>query len=222
MQEKGSSFRKVTAETIAKENNIEYLPETIWSKMDASYKEAYCFYAVKGKYILFHPSNDGKPMCPFEWYFMFDGKEQMIMDNQSAFKNITNLSDILLQMTRLYSRYIDDDVIIEPYGFALKLEDEVCPDYIGKASLIITDSTIVDHKVKKDEFIDAKKHFINAFLDQFIGWNFGVIVRKDKKLEKELLELNKLVISKDLKVYTGFGIDIWCTEDVQQYKFRKK
>ena len=32
----------------------------------------------------------------------------MIMDNQSSFKNITNLSEILLQMVRLYAKYKEE------------------------------------------------------------------------------------------------------------------
>ena len=221
MQVKDESFRKITAEDIAKENHLKYLSETIWSKMDTAYKGANCFYAVKGEYILFHPANDGAEMRSYEWYFLFDGKEQMIMNNQSAFKNITNLSDILLQMTRLYSKYIDDYVFIDSERFVLKLEDEVCPDYKGKATLVLTDSTIRNSKVKESEIMDVKKYFINAFLDKFIGWNFGVAVRNNQKLEKELVKLNELVISKGLRCNTSFGLDLLSTEDVKQYNFRK-
>lgn len=61
------------------------------------------------------------------------------MDNQSSFKNITNLSEILLQMVRLYAKYIDENVFIGSFGFAIKLDEEVRPDYVGRATLVMTD-----------------------------------------------------------------------------------
>lgn len=73
------------------------------------------------------------PTCPFKWYGEFDGETKMLMDNQSSFKNITNISEILLHMVRLYAKYIDENVFINSDGFAIKLDEEVKPDYVGRA-----------------------------------------------------------------------------------------
>lgn len=215
-----SNSRRITAKELAFENNIEYIKNAQGKKVYPGEDYVNQFYVVNDRYILLHPPNDGMPTCPIEWYGKFDGENKMIMDNQSSFKCITNLSDILLQMVRLYAKYLDEDVFIAFSGFAVKLEEEVCPDYIGKASLVLTADVIPNNKVKSEQVLDAKKFFINCFLDHFIGWNFGVAVKNNAQLEKELLELNNLVINKGLRQNAGPGFEVWCSEDVQDYDMR--
>ena len=213
-----ADFQKITAKKVATENGIEYISKATGKKLHSNEKYVNQVYAVKGNYILLHPANDGMPTCPIEWYGKFDGENKMIMDNQSSFKCITNLSDIILQMVRLYAKYIDDDMFIASAGFAIRLDDEVCPDYTGKASFVLTDDAIRNNKVKPDQVIEAKKYFLNDFLDHFIGWNFGVAVKSNPQLERELLEFNNLVISKGLREDAGPGFEVWCSEDVQHYE----
>ena len=135
----GAAFQKITAKVIATENGIDYISSVTEKKYNSGEQYANQFYAENGCYILLHPANDGMPTCPFEWYGEFDGEPKMLMDNQSSFKNITNLSEILLQMVRLYAKYIDEDVFIGSFGFAIKLDEEVRPDYVGRATLVMTD-----------------------------------------------------------------------------------
>ena len=158
-----TDFQKITAKKVATENGIEYISKATGKKLHSNEKYANQVYAVKGKFILLHPANDGMPTCPIEWYGKFDGKAKMIMDNQSSFKGITNLSDIILQMVRLYAKYIDDDMFIASAGFAIRLDDEVCPNYTGKASFVLTDDAIRNNKVKPDQVIEAKKYFFFNF-----------------------------------------------------------
>ncbi len=212
-----ADFQKITAKNVADENGIEYISNATGKKLNLGEKYVNQFYAVKGKYILLHPANDGMPTCPFQWFGKFDGKYMIIMDNTSSFKCITNLSDIILQMVRLYAKYIDDDMFIASAGFAIRLDDEVHPNYTGKASFVLTDDAIRNKKVKPEQVIKAKKYFINDFLDHYIGWNFGVAVKSNPQLEKELLEFNSLVISKGLREDAGPGIRVWSSDDVQPY-----
>ena len=214
-------FQKITAKKVATENGIEYIPKAYGKKIHSNAKFVNQIYAKKGNFILLHPANDGMPTCPIEWYGKFDGKSKMIMDNQAAFNCITNLSDILLQMVRLYSKYIDYNVFISSAGFAIRLDDEVYPNYIGKASFVLTHDAIQNNKVKPSQVIEAKKHFLNDFLDHFIGWNFGMAVKNNPQLEKELLEFNNLVISKGLREDAGPGFEVWCSNDVQHYVLKK-
>ena len=102
----------------------------------------------------------------------------------------------------------------------MKLEDEVCPDYVGKAKLVLAKEAILNHKVKPEEKDDAKRYCINYFLDHFIGWNFGVVVKNNSELEKALLELNELAIRKGLREYAGRGFEVWQSEDVMPYKLK--
>lgn len=219
-EKSNADFQRITAKKIAAENGIEYISKATGKKYHSGKKYVNQFYAVKGKYILLHPANDGMPTCPIEWFGKFDGKDKMIMDNQSSFKGITNLSDIILQMVRLYAKYIDDDMFIASAGFAIRLDDEVCPDYTGKASFVLTDDAIRNNKVKPEQVIEAKKYFFNDFLDHFIGWNFGVAVKSNPQLEKELLEFNSLVISRGLREDAGPGFEVWCSDDVQHYDLK--
>lgn len=214
-------FQKITAKDIATENGIDYIPSVTEKKYNSGEQTANQFYAENGCYILLHPANDGMPTCPFEWYGEFDGETKMLMDNQSSFKNISNLSEILLQMVRLYAKYIDEDVFIGSFGFAIKLDQEVKPDYVGKATLVMTDSAIQNKRVKPKQVVDAKEYCINEFLDHFIGWNFGVAVKSNPQLEKELLEFNSLVISKGLRKDAGPGFEVWCSDDVEHYDLKK-
>ena len=205
------TYHDITADMIAAENGMECIHSiTEWKKGDDN-----GFYARKGMYILMYPANDGYPTCPFKWY---TGKGELIMDNQSSFKCITNLDEIILDMIKLYTKYIDADVFISSLGFAMKLEDEVCPEYIGKAKLALAKEAILNHKVKPEEKEKAKKYCINYFLDHYIGWNFGVVIKSNSELEKALIELNELVISKGLREDAGSGLEVWQSNDVMPYK----
>lgn len=215
-----ADFQKITAKEVAKESGIEYISKATGKMLHSSEKYVNQVYALKGKYILLHPANDGIPTCPIEWYGKFDGNVKMIMDNQSSFKCITNLSDIILQMVRLYAKYIDDDMFIASDGFAIRLDDEICPNYIGKATFVLTDDAIRNGKVKLEQVTEAKKYFLNDFIDHFIGWNFGVTIKSNPQLEKELLEFNSLVISKGLREAAGPGFEVWCSDDVQHYMMK--
>lgn len=216
-----ADYQKVTAKTVAKENDIGYISDARGKKISKKRKYVNSVYAGKGKYILLHPANDGMPTCPIEWYGEFNGKTEMIMDNQSSFKGITNLSEIILQMVRLYAKYIDENIFIASAGFAIELEDEVCPNYHGRAKLVLTKDSIRNNKVKPEQIIEAKKYFINDFLDHYIGWNFGVAVKSNPELEKELIEFNNLVIRKGLREYAGTGFEVWESEDVMHYELKR-
>lgn len=221
IEEQVADFQKITAKMIAEENGIGYIPKATGARIQLYEEFVTRVLAAEGKYILLHPANDGMPTCPIEWYGKFNGEYQMIMDNQTSFKYITNLSEIILQMVRLYVKYIDEDVFIGSMGFAIRLDDEVCPYYYGKASFVLTDDAIQNSQVKPKQVVAAKKFFVNEFLDHFIGWNFGVAVRSNPELEKELLELNDLVISKGLREDAGAGFCVWSDIDVEHYELKK-
>ena len=215
-----TGFQRITAKEVAKENGLDYIPNASGKKTRVNDRYANQFWIKKGCYMLLYPANDGMPEYPFEWYRKFDGKAKMVIDNQSSFKSISNLSDILLQMVRLYAKYIDDDMFIAAYGFAIRLDDKVTPDYSGKASLVLTNDSIRNNKVKLDQTDEAKKYLINDFLDHYIGWNFGVAVKSNPQLEKELLDFNDLVISRGLRKDAGPGLELFYSNDVQHYKMK--
>ncbi|MFI3260626.1 MAG: hypothetical protein R3Y13_02830 [bacterium] len=211
------NYGEIDATMIAKDNNIEYLEE-VKSKTNHNKKYENSCYLYDGKYMLLYPANDGMPTCPIVWY---NEKKDKIMDNQFSFENITNLDDIILKMINLYENYIDDNVFIASNSFAIKLTDEIVPNYIGKASLVLTKDSIRNNKVKKEQLLEAKKYFINGFLDQFLGWNFGIIIENNSQLENKILEFNELVISKGLREDFSMGLDVWSSEKVKGYELKR-
>lgn len=158
--------------------------------------------------IFLYPPNDGTPTCPFEF---FKGKK-LIISNQKAYSEITNLDEILLQIVRIFDKSLDNGIIIDPYYFMLKLTDEITEEYKGNATLVITEKAIRNHKVNHQNFNEATKYFMNHFLDHFIGWNFGVSVNRNETLRNELEALNEKVIDMGIREYAGSGYEVYGTE----------
>ena len=168
----------------------------------------------------FYPLNDGKNICPFEWYMRFYGDDLKVIDNKDAFSQITNLDEILCQIVDVYIKYIDDDdVVISSYDFALELEEPATSNYKGRASLVITDGVFKKSKTL-EKTLEIKKFYLNEFLDRFIGWNFGVAVSKNSNLAEKLEWLNYLVILKEHRKNLGAGLEVITSETVQPYPIR--
>lgn len=161
--------------------------------------------------VFFYPVNDGMPTCPFE--FLKDNK--VVMHNQNVYSEITNLDEIILQMVRIFDKALDEGIVIDPYSFMLKLNDEIIEDYKGAASLVITEKAIINRKLNERNFDNAQKYFINHFLDHFIGWNFGVSVNRCETLRNELEQLNEKVIDKGIREYAGPGFEVYGYDNVE-------
>jgi hypothetical protein len=205
---------------LAREVGIEYVDKVIVTYSDEVRSYLNEFHMKDNMYLLLYPLNDGRNICPFEWYMRFDDEELKVIDNKDAFSQITNLKEILCQIVDIYIKYIDDDdVVISSSNFGLKLEDPVTSNYKGRASLVITDKVIKKAKTP-EKTLEIKKFYLNEFLDRFIGWNFGVIVSKDYNLAAKLERLNYLVILKELRKDLGTGLELIASETVQPYELR--
>ena len=162
--------------------------------------------------IYLYPVTDGFPTCPFEFY----KGTKLILNNQKVYSEITNLDEIILQIVRIFNKSLDEGIVLDPYYFMLRLDDEIKPCYKGSATLVITEKTIRNQKLNKKNFDEANKYFINKFLDRFIGWNFGVSVNKNETLKKELEELNEKVIDMGLREYAGPGLNVYGVDSEAQ------
>lgn len=205
---------------LAKDVELEYVDKVIVTYPHERFNYLNQFHMANNCYLLFYPLNDGKNICPFEWYMRFYGKEIKVIDNENSFVQITNLSEILCQIVDIYIKYIDDpDVVISSYDFALKLEEPVTSNYKGRASLVITEGVFKKAKTP-EQTLKIKKFFLNEFLDRFIGWNFGLAVAKNLDLAEKLEQLNYLVILKELRKNLGSGLEVITSETVQPYELR--
>ena len=175
-------------------------------------------YGVSNNTIFFYPLNDGFPTSGFEF---IKGKN-VVINNSDEFSQISNLDEILIQMVRLYDKALDNGIVMDPYFFMLELKDEPVKDYHGSAELIITDKAIRNQKLDESNFYEANKHFINEFLDHFIGWNFGVSVNRSAVLKQELEELNTKVIEMGIREASVSGLDVYGSTEaiggLQHYK----
>lgn len=158
--------------------------------------------------IFLYPVNDARPTCPFGFY----KDNKLIIHNQNVYSEITNLDEIILQLVRIFDKSLEKGIVIDPYYFMLRLDDEVKENYKGKATLTITEKAIRNQKLNKENFDEANKYFINRFLDHFIGWNFGVSVNRNETLRNELELLNQKVIEKGIRKYAGPGFEVYGTD----------
>ena len=189
---------------IAKSLELEFVVHDL-SKIK---KDGVNAYNMDDNLVFFYPVNDARPTCPFEFY----KNNKLIIHNQNVFSEITNLDEIILQLVRIFNKSLDLGIVIDPYFFMLKLEGDIKENYKGKATLVITEKAIRNHKLNKENFTEANKYFINRFLDHFIGWNFGVSVNRNEILKNELELLNIKVIEKGIREDAGSGFEVYGTD----------
>jgi len=148
------------------------------------------------------PHNDGEPTCPFVWYQRNGGYVE-ILNNRDDFTQIQNLPSIIDKITDVMGESYDRRRPIDPFlSFAIRLVDEVRPEYSGNGELVLLTGNFLNDRARTDRD-GASAHFANNFLDMFIGWNFGDIVRDTEELEAKLLDLNQKLIKdgKRIKEY---------------------
>lgn len=223
---KEEEYRKLNVEEFADLNNIDYIPFVGGSVIEND-EGIERIVASENKYIRFYPFNDGYNYSPKkEWFGKFekDGSVYyaMMLDTKKAFNCITNLKDILMQMIQLYCDNMNNDVFLDPYEFALILEDEPKEGYVGRAKLAITADTIKNKNIEADEREERKKYYLNRLLDCFIGWNFGVIIENNTDLMVKVMLLNDWVITKGMRVPKGTGSKLHFDEYIKRYKLKTK
>lgn len=221
---KEEEYRKLTAEEFADQNNIDYI-QAVGGNIIENDEGIERIVARENKYIRFYPFNDGYNYSPKkEWFGKFerDGAVYyaMMLDTKQAFSCITNLKDILMQMIQIYCDNMNKDVFLDPYEFALELEDEPKEGYVGRAKLVITADTIKNKNIEADEREDRKKYYLNRLLDCFIGWNFGTVIEENTDLMVKVMLLNDWVITKGLRVPKGVGSKLYFDDYIKRYKLR--
>ncbi|MFC1722748.1 hypothetical protein ACFL0V_01285 [Nanoarchaeota archaeon] len=172
--------------------------------------------------VFMMPHNNGMPACPFVWYRK-NGEYTEIIHNQHDFTQVQDLPGILEGTA---------DVMTESYGrkkpvdsfsnFGIRLTDEVQPDYAGRGKLVLIIGPFLSAKAKAEPEA-ASIYFANEYLDKFVGWNFGDVVRVNQPLEEKLLGLNERLIADGVRPKrhpTGFEVgsrgEIDCFYDFQR------
>ena len=186
---------KLTAKMIAEQSKIPYIPVILQKKANNKGAEGVEIY--KRKYLHFYPLYDGISEMEISWYL---NREKIISNDK--FCNIANLSENLLKLINIYIKYIDQDVAIDSFRLGLSLDDEILPDYRGKATICLTEDSVLTKKVGNFErdFLRTKSQCLNDFLDIFLAVNFVKVLQQDEEIAVASQILNNLVTEKGLKL----------------------
>jgi len=144
--------------------------------------------------IYMMPHNSGMPTCPFVWYQNNDGQNARIINNQDDFTQLQNLPEILNTIADVMVESYNRKQAVVPFSnFGIKLTDEIKPNYSGNGNLVLITGDYLSPKARKEPE-GSSVYFANDFLDKFVGWNFGDVVKGSKELEAKLLEFNSSLI----------------------------
>lgn len=156
------------------------------------------FVLYKNRYLPFRPRINGETLTHCAYSIKTDAGHKEILNNQLAFNQIKNIDEILIKMTRIMNASIDAPTVIVPeIGFALKLTDELKPNYNGAARLVAIDDIDPEQVFKDPEQLERFKISCeNSFLDKFIGLNYGANVRRNRALRRELHRYEDKLIKK--------------------------
>ncbi len=218
-------YMRYSAEEFAKDNDILYVPfkDTELKRVPREKGTlTNSFLLIEGRFIIMRPPDDGMPTRPINFYRRTKrGRCIKVLDNQRAFYEIVNLSEILLQMTELYERHFHDQIFLDSMSFAVKLVDHLSNQYKGRGELAITDDTLCNNNVPPNKQNDARKVFYNEFVDHFMGWNFGRVVSENDRLRDELSRLVRMLEEAGIREDAGPGFDVWMSEYVWHIKYDK-
>lgn len=158
------------------------------------------------KVVLMMPHNRGMPHCPFVWYNQ-DGLK--IMDNQKDFTEIENLPEILGRAEDvMWESYQKKQPVVPFSNFGIRLTDKIQPGYAGHGEFVLITGHFLNSAARANPAV-ASAYFANEFLDKFIGWNFGDVVKDNKELEAKLQGLNNVLIidkTREQRHPTGFEV----------------
>lgn len=116
-----------STQEFAENNGIQYIPTKIGDLLLPDHKPGVnALHLAVNRCIILHPPVDGMPTCPIEFYRRAKGGRYIkVMDNIQAFKEISNISEILLQIANLYERFIDEPIFLDPNCFTITLIDPI-------------------------------------------------------------------------------------------------
>ena len=75
---------------------------------------------------------------------------------------------ILLKMVRVFTKTLEHEIVIDPYGFMLRLDEPRAENYDGSASLVLGTCAIMRTTEDLESYSKSFRHYINVFLDHFI------------------------------------------------------
>ena len=190
----------LSSEDMAKEIGLPYRDKITVQRKDDLSSERLDGLVMEGSYLHLWPINNWYSFFPEIWYqkklgifFKKVTSLKKVTSNVTAFSEIRNLAQILMQMIDIYDQYLDKPVVLNPRGFGIKLQR----DKKIMGTLIITKDVVLEGKGYTHK--NYANFHVNLFLDVFVGMNFGKCVNENQELQKKLLDFNEKVILKGLR-----------------------
>lgn len=208
-QRKLSGYKKVTGKALAKFLGIEYIPK-ILNKKEVDRGEI-TSEVTEENTIEFIPLNRVSDSKTYTWK-----NDEIFLSNFDNFKEIVNLNEMLVQMTDIYIKSLDNNIFINPYAFGLKLTQVGNSKY--SAVLVLQEETVLNWKIEPYERKKYKKKLLSDFLLCFIGYNFGSQMQ-DSGLKNSTLELVKIAKEKELLAEKRERKDCIYNTYVKTFKF---
>ena len=187
-QRKLSGYKKVTGKALAKFLGIEYIPK-ILNKKEVD-RGKITSEVTEENTIEFIPLNRVSDSKTYTWK-----NDEIFLSNFDNFKEIVNLNEMLVQMTDIYIKSLDNNIFINPYAFGLKLTQVGNSKY--SAVLVLQEETVLNWKIEPYERKKYTKQLLNDFVFGFIGFNFGNQMR-DTRLKVKIQELIEKTSKKEL------------------------
>jgi len=187
--------------------NINSLSRGGWGGQNALLATA----TASSAFIPFYPHNDGSPTCPFVYY----RKEApcrnhvLFMDNQMDFTEVKNLDQVLVKLVTIMHEAYGKGIPIHPFqSFLLEFPWNVTKETIenAKIAMCIPDPPYSGMK-DLDRWLANSQ---NVFLDHFLGWNFGDIIRSNRELEAMVLDYHLRMVNDGKRKYAGSGFEVTC------------
>jgi hypothetical protein len=124
-------------------------------------------------------------------YHYVTEENQEIISNINGFREIENLTDILISMAAVMQRAVQDEVGINPYqDFFIQLTDPVEPDYSGNGRLVVS-----------CRGRESNPRFSNEFLDYYMGMQYPLEIRDSQELQDRLCSFESYLISEGIRTY---------------------
>ncbi len=217
-------YKSITASDVANQFEMEYIQKIPDLMHSIGVKGEMYFQIEQRRFLEFLPLNTVQSYQQIIWqdnFMKYDeySPYENVITNANSFKEIENICSILLQMVKIYQHVLEEDLFISCYDFALKLEKDARPDYKGKAELVLLEKTVLNNKVSLKERQEVRKKCMSEFINCFMGYNFGNIIRSNDELKEEFNKLYLKAKNRKLIIPLPRRERIIQNKDVQKYNY---
>lgn len=133
--------------------------------------------------------------------FEFIKDEKVIINNDNNYEEIANLNDILLELTKLFNKAFDLNIILDPSCLMIRLDGEIKENYNKNASIVLNNAIIKNGgDYIEDNFLSSKLYFLKSFLNVLEN-TYKKYIDSNEEIKKIIETLNDKMdnLTKEIK-----------------------